>query len=148
MGIGFAWSFDPSSQELLARTDVKLDSIVLALASGAAAVLSLTTGLSSVLVGVMVAVALLPPTAALGLMLGHGRFDLALGAALLLAVNIVAVNLAAKVVLLLKGIQPRTWYEKARARRAMAIYLVGWVATLAVLAAVVYLRNVVVPGTG
>jgi uncharacterized hydrophobic protein (TIGR00341 family) len=148
VAIGFAWSFDPGSHELLARTDVKLDSIVLALASGAAAVLSLTTGLSSVLVGVMVAVALLPPTAALGLMLGHGRLDLALGAALLLAVNIVAVNLAAKVVLLLKGIQPRTWYEKARARRAMAIYLVGWVATLAVLAAVIYLRDAVAPGTG
>ena len=65
--IGFVWPFQLVSRELLARTDVGLDSIALALASGAAAVLSITTGLSSVLVGVMVAVALLPPAAALGL---------------------------------------------------------------------------------
>ena len=69
-----------------------LDSIALALASGAAAVLSLTTGLSSVLVGVMVAVALLPPTATLGIMLGAGHAQLAIGAAILLAVNINLVS--------------------------------------------------------
>ena len=46
-----------------------LDAVALALASGAAAALSLTTGLSSILVGVMVAVALLPPAAAAGLMI-------------------------------------------------------------------------------
>jgi uncharacterized membrane protein len=45
----------------LARTYVGLDSAVLAMASGAAAVTSLTSGIPSILVGVMVAVALLPP---------------------------------------------------------------------------------------
>nr|MBS0020341.1 TIGR00341 family protein [Gammaproteobacteria bacterium] len=59
--IGVIWPFDLASPELLSRTDAQLDSVALALASGAAAVLSLTTGLPSVLVGVMVAVALLPP---------------------------------------------------------------------------------------
>jgi uncharacterized hydrophobic protein (TIGR00341 family) len=71
--IGLFWPLNVSSNELMARTDVGLDSVVLALASGAAAVLSLTTGLPSVLVGVMVAVALLPPTATLGLMLGASQ---------------------------------------------------------------------------
>ena len=61
--IAILWPVDVTSRELLARTDVGLDSVTLALASGAAAVLSITTGLPSVLVGVMVAVALLPPTA-------------------------------------------------------------------------------------
>jgi uncharacterized membrane protein len=46
--------------ELLTRTTVGLDG--LAFPSGAAATLSITTGVSSLLVGVMVAVALLPPT--------------------------------------------------------------------------------------
>lgn len=141
IAIGYAWPFEVTSHELTSRTYAGLDSIVLALASGAAAVLSLTTGLSSVLVGVMVAVALLPPTAAFGLMIGHGQWDLAAGAALLLAVNVVSVNLAAKLVFLLKGIRPRTWYEKARANRAMAIYLIGWLVTLAVLAGVMYARG-------
>ena len=70
MILGFIYPFNLDSHELMARTDVGLGSIVLALASGAAAVVSLTTGLASVLVGVMVAVALLPPTATLGLMIG------------------------------------------------------------------------------
>jgi uncharacterized membrane protein len=125
---------------LIARTVVGLDSVALALASGAAAALSLTTGLSSVLVGVMVAVALLPPAATVGLMFGHGETDLAINAALLLAINIVCVNLASKVVFLAKGISPRTWYEKAKAKRAMVIYILMWLVTLAILIAAVFAR--------
>ena len=79
VAIGYFWPNDISSFELTARTNVGLDSIILALASGAAAALSLTTGLSSVLVGVMVAVALLPPAATFGIMLGQGNFSLAIG---------------------------------------------------------------------
>ncbi|MGV8934606.1 MAG: TIGR00341 family protein [Gallionellaceae bacterium] len=139
--IGLIWPVDIKSHELMARTDVGLDSVALALASGAAAVLSITTGLSSVLVGVMVAVALLPPTAALGLMLGAGQYHYATGAALLLAVNIVCVNLSAKVVFLAKGINPRTWVEKKKANRAMTIYIIIWVVTLLLLMGVIYVRS-------
>jgi uncharacterized hydrophobic protein (TIGR00341 family) len=139
--IGALWPFDPPSRELMALTDVGLDSIALALASGAAAALSLTTGLSSVLVGVMVAVALLPPAATLGLMLGRGLIALATGAALLLAVNVVSVNLACKVVFLMKGIHPRTWWEKKKAKRAMMTYIVVWLLTLIILVCIIYGRQ-------
>lgn len=141
LGIGLIWPVNLGSHELMARTSVGLDSIALALASGAAAVLSITTGLSSVLVGVMVAVALLPPTATLGLMLGAGQYQHAIGAGLLLAVNVVCVNLAAKVVFLAKGIHPRTWWEKKKAARAMTLYLIIWAISLALLIAVIYLRG-------
>ncbi|MCB1882185.1 MAG: TIGR00341 family protein [Gammaproteobacteria bacterium] len=87
--IGLFWPVGLDSQEIMSRTSVGLDDVVLALASGAAAVLSLTTGLSSTLVGVMVAVALLPPTATVGLLLGSGQPALAGGAALMLAVNVI-----------------------------------------------------------
>lgn len=139
--IGLLWPLNFESRELLSRTYVGLDSAALAFASGAAAVLSLTTGLPSVLVGVMVAVALLPPTATLGLMLGAGKFELAIGAALLLAVNIVCVNLAAKVSFLFRGIKPRTWLEKQKARQSMAIYILIWVLSLAVLLVAIYFRQ-------
>lgn len=141
LAIGLVWPVDIRSHELIARTNVGMDSIALALASGAAAVLSITTGLSSVLVGVMVAVALLPPTATLGLMLGAGQYEHALGAGLLLAVNVVCVNLAAKVVFLAKGIHPRTWWERKKAKRAMILYLLIWIASLALLVAVIYARS-------
>ena len=96
LGIGFLWHTDLTSPELMSRTVAGFDTVALALASGAAGALSLTTGLSSTLVGVMVAVALLPPAATIGLMLSQGHASLAIGAALLLAVNIVCVNLASK----------------------------------------------------
>ena len=92
--VGVFWPFDVSSPELAERAEVGLDSVALALASGAAAALSLTTGLSSVLVGVMVAVALLPPAVTLGLMIAHGDIGSAVGAGLLLAINVVCINLA------------------------------------------------------
>ena len=139
--IGKVWPLNFESQELLARTDVGLDSAALAFASGAAAVLSLTTGLPSVLVGVMVAVALLPPTATLGLMVGAGDWELATGAALLLAVNIVCVNLAAKISFLYRGIKPRTWLEKQKARQSMGIYIFIWILSLAILLFAIYLRQ-------
>jgi uncharacterized hydrophobic protein (TIGR00341 family) len=140
-GIGFIWPHDFTSQELMSRTDAGLDSVALALASGAAAALSLTTGLSSVLVGVMVAVALLPPATTLGLMLGIGNTNLAMGAGLLLAVNIVCVNLASKIAFLIKDIHPRTWVEKERAKRAMVIYILAWLVALSILILVIVARR-------
>ena len=137
---GIYWPDELNSPELLARTVVGFGSIALALVSGAAAVLSLASGISSVLVGVMVAVALLPPGATIGIMLGAGRYELAAGAALLLAVNIVCVNLSAKLVFLLKGVQPRTWYEKKKAKYAMIFYIIFWLISLAVLGYIIYLR--------
>jgi uncharacterized membrane protein len=139
--IGLVWSVDQTSHEIGARTDVGLGGVALALASGAAAVLSLTTGLSTTLVGVMVAVALLPPTATLGMLLGGGETRLATGAALLLAVNVVCVLLAAKLVFLLKGVRPRTWIERDRARQSLAVYLTLWVLLLLVLIGVILLRG-------
>jgi uncharacterized hydrophobic protein (TIGR00341 family) len=139
--IGFFWNFENFSPELMSRTIVGIDSAVLALASGAAAALSLTTRLSSVLVGVMVAVALLPPATTLGIMLGKGNFDFAMDAGLLLAVNIVSVNLASKIVFWAKGVSPRTWYEKEKARKAMRIYLIGWFVTLLALMLFIYTRT-------
>ena len=140
MLIGLLWPVNIESQELIARTDVGLDGIALALASGAAAVLSLTTGLSSVLVGVMVAVALLPPTATMGLMLGSGQYGLAMGAGLLLTTNVVCVNLAAKLVFLAKGVKPRTWLEKRKARQSMITYMIFWLSLLLIIIAIIALR--------
>ena len=136
--IGIFWPLNVESRELLARTYVGLDSAVLAMASGAAAVISLTSGIPSILVGVMVAVALLPPAATMGLMLGAGQTDLAYGAAFLLAVNIVAINLSAKLAFLIQGIKPRTWLEKKKAKQSMLSYIIIWVLTLAALLFVIY----------
>jgi uncharacterized hydrophobic protein (TIGR00341 family) len=131
--ISLIYPLDEFSKELSARTVVGLSSAVMALASGAAAALSMTTGLSTVLVGVMVAVAILPPTAALGLMLGYHQYLLAFGAFILLAVNIVCINLSANIVFLVKGINPRTRGEKKKAKKSALVLLSVWLILLAVL---------------
>jgi uncharacterized hydrophobic protein (TIGR00341 family) len=139
--IGFFWPYSLDTVELISRTDVGVDGIVLALASGAAAVLSLASGWSASLVGVMVAVALLPPAATLGLMLGAGQYQNALGAGLLLAVNVVCINLSGKLVFLLKGIKPRTWLEKRKARQSMMTYVIFWLVVLIILIIVMQVRQ-------
>ena len=138
--IGLVWPLNMESGELMGRADVNFGGMAIALASGAAAALSLVTGVSSALVGVMVAVALLPPTAALGLFAGAGQTSLAMGALLLLSVNIVSVNLSAQTVLFWRGVRPRTFYEEKEARIGRIVAGAFWVVTLAILAALMWWR--------
>ncbi len=141
IGIGLLWPGDFDSMELMARTDVAYSSTAIALASGAAASLSLVSGTSSVLVGVMVAVALMPPAVTIGLMLSIGETNHALGAALLLAVNIVCINLSSKLVFLFRGIKPRTWLEAHKAKQSRLLYIGAWVIMLLLLFVTIYFRH-------
>lgn len=127
--------------ELMDRTDVSYDSLALAFAAGAAAVLSMTTGLSSTLVGVMVAVALMPPAVALGLMLGMGEFGNAYGAGLLLAANIVSISLAAQLVFLLKGFKPRTWYMRKKSKQSVKVNITFWLVVMGLLIMLIYVHH-------
>ena len=138
---GLAFHLDSTSAELLARTRLGYDSILLALAAGAAGALSLTTRASSTLVGVMVAVALLPPAVTLGYMLGTAQLHLAAGAAALLAVNVVCVNLSAQLIFLSKGIKPRTWLQRRAANQSIRISLAIACGLLIVLIGIVYWRQ-------
>ena len=78
--LSFVLQIDLQSRELMSRAEVRLDGLALAMAAGGAAALSLTRGQASALVGVMVAAALLPPGAALGLFVGTGHWTLAMRA--------------------------------------------------------------------
>jgi uncharacterized hydrophobic protein (TIGR00341 family) len=130
-----------SGPELLSRTTIGYESIALALAAGAAGAISLTTRLSSILVGVMVAVALMPPAATTGYMLGTERFGLAAGAAALLTLNIVCINLSAQIVFLIEGVKPRTWIEQRAAKVSTLISLTVWSVLLAALIGVIALQD-------
>lgn len=135
--MGFWFDVNFQSNELMSRTVAGLDSIVLALAAGVAAALSIVTGVSAALVGVMVAVALLPPAAAAGLFLGAGEINFFWRSTLLLAVNIVCIMIAAQGVYFYKGVRPRTWVEKKKAGQSTRINLAILVVMLAGLAAII-----------
>ncbi|MEO1536829.1 MAG: TIGR00341 family protein [Pseudomonadota bacterium] len=139
--IGLLWRGDLSADELTSRADVDFTGLAIALASGAAAALSLVAGLSSALVGVMVAVALLPPTSAVGIFLGTGQLAMAGSAAMLLAVNIVSVNLAAQSILFWRGIRPRTFFEDKKARRGRVLSAVLWIILTLLLVGLMWWRT-------
>ena len=142
LGIGFGFALalsvvfplNPESYELISRTVITPEIIALALASGAAAALSLSTGISSALVGVMVAVALLPPSVTSALYLGAGEYDKAAGAALLLGLNVVCAVLSAQLVFVYKGVRPRTWYSQQKASKAVKINATVWIALIIAMA--------------
>jgi uncharacterized hydrophobic protein (TIGR00341 family) len=139
--IGLAFEFRVSNGEIAARTHVGADNVALALASGAAAALSVMTGISGVLVGVMVAAALLPPAVASGLLLGKGALAEASGAGLMLAVNVAAMTMAGQVAFLVQGLRPRTWYRRKAARQSVIISLLFWTSALVILGGLILLRR-------
>ncbi|MAS07972.1 MAG: TIGR00341 family protein [Ahrensia sp.] len=135
--LGVALPFDTSASELAARASVGFETIALALASGVAAALSLTAGAASVLVGVMVAVALMPPATAIGLFLGKMEWLMAGDALLLLAVNLTSIQFSGQIVFLLRGVKPRTRYRQAKVRQAIRLSLAVSGVLLAILAALI-----------
>lgn len=131
--MGLVFPVDPAVPELARRTRVGLSDLALALAAGSAGSLAYTTGLPTAVIGVMVAVALLPPLVVTGLMVGAGEMGMALGAAMLVVTNVTAVNLAGVATFLAQKIRPRSWWEAERARKATRMALVIWLGMLAVL---------------
>ncbi|MEZ5380961.1 MAG: DUF389 domain-containing protein [Microthrixaceae bacterium] len=87
--------------EELSRTEPRLRDLVIALAAGAAGMYSIVRkDLSSVMPGVAIAVALVPPLATIGITAELGEWELARGATLLYVINVLAIVLAAVGVLL------------------------------------------------
>jgi uncharacterized hydrophobic protein (TIGR00341 family) len=141
VGMGVLLPVDLSVDELALRTVIGLPDVVLAAAAGAAGVLSVTRDQATGLVGVMVAVALLPPVVAFGLLLGAGHLGPALQAGLLTGTNIVALNLAAVCTFLALGVRPRDWRDFEQARTSIRVALALWGVALFLLVALLWLRG-------
>ncbi|NIV11538.1 MAG: TIGR00341 family protein, partial [Aliifodinibius sp.] len=92
--MGLVMQVDLESQQLINKTSVSLGDITIALAAGSAGVLAYTRGVPAAIVGVMVAVALLPPLVNVGLLLGAGYTNLAVGSVILTTTNLICINLA------------------------------------------------------
>jgi len=141
VGMGVLLPVDLSVNELALRTVIGLPDVVLAAAAGAAGVLSVTRDQATGLVGVMVAVALLPPVVAFGLLLGAGHLGPALQAGLLTGTNIVALNLAAVCTFLALGVRPRDWHDLEQARTSIRVALALWGVALLLLLAFLWLQG-------
>ncbi|MBX0348966.1 MULTISPECIES: TIGR00341 family protein [Haloarcula] len=110
-------------------------SLVVALGAGAAGVISLTSGVSTALVGVMIAVALIPPAATVGIGIAWGEPLVSLGSGVLLLVNVLSINLAVLVGLWYQGYRPEHWFREGNARSATVKRIGVLVASILVLSA-------------
>lgn len=138
--IGLLYPISPDIPEIAIRTKLTLADIVVALASGAAAAISLTAGQISSIVGVMVSVALLPPLVTWGMLMGSGEWEPAFGAMLLVTANIASLNLAAIATLLLQDVRPTSWWENLKAKKLTKIATGAWVLLLAGLISVIFIK--------
>jgi uncharacterized hydrophobic protein (TIGR00271 family) len=110
--------------EVLSRSSPDVRDLLVALAAGAAgAYATVRRDISGALPGVAVAVALVPPLAASGVLLGRHQASLARGAGLLFATNLFGIILAAAVVFLLTGFVPASRFRMTRGRVLLTLVL-------------------------
>lgn len=113
--------------ELRARTQPTLLDLGVAVVGGIAGVYAIMRKLSGVMVGVAIATALVPPLSTVGFGLATGRFDFALGAALLFLTNTLAIAFAATIVARLNRFGPSLTPQHT------AMQVAGIVVTLGIL---------------
>jgi uncharacterized hydrophobic protein (TIGR00271 family) len=129
-----------SIPQVVERTNPNFLSLFLALGSGLAGAISIMRGAGSALVGVAIAVALIPPAATAGLGIAFGPPGVAIGAGVLVLVNLLAINLSALILFYLAGFRPLDADQFEGVRRSVvsriAIIAVGIAVLSIVLAAV------------
>ncbi len=121
--------------ELQERVSPNVFSLAVALGAGIAGILSLTRGFSEAIVGVMIAAALIPPAAAVGITVAWGMYGAAIGAFVLVIVNVFSINFAALITLWVAGYRPQGLFEVSPTRRPTYTYATVFGAALLVLAA-------------
>lgn len=117
--------------EVLARTRPDVRDLIVAVAAGAAgAYATAREDMSGALPGVAVAVALVPPLAATGILLDADRMVLARGSGLLFLTNLLAIILSALVVFLATGVIPtiRLCFQSSRIAFTTIVIVIATVA--------------------
>ena len=140
VGIGLMVQIDAAMPAITSRTKTGSADILLALAAGSAGALAFTQGLSGAVIGVMVAVALMPPLVVSGMLLGEGCMASALGALLLTISNLICINLSGVATFLIQGVRPRSWWEAEQAKKATWQALLIWLVLLAILGLILWLN--------
>ncbi len=133
----FFWAFPlkEESSELLARTRPDIRDVLIAFFGGAALIIAKTKKgtIASVIFGVAIATALMPPLCTVGFGLAIGKYDYALGAMYLFTINTIFIALATFLVLKLLRF-PMLRYANSIRRKRIA-QLASFIAILAMVPA-------------
>jgi len=129
------------SHQVLSRSNVDFLIILLAITSGAAGAYSLTQDMPETLVGVMMAVSVLPPLVASGIMLSKMMTIQASAAFLLFLINAVCINLSGVVTFAANGIRPMRIWEAKKAKKAFIVSLIILVVSLILMSAAIFVEQ-------
>lgn len=111
--IGSIHNSVPLSKEIIARTDPTLFDLMIAVAGGAAGAIAIVSPqISTAIVGVAIATALVPPLSATGILLARSEWMMAGGAFTLAFTNVVSIQFAFATVLWLNGYRKLTKIEE------------------------------------
>ncbi|MEM9233022.1 MAG: TIGR00341 family protein [Pseudomonadota bacterium] len=105
-GVGLLLNIVTTSAELNERASISLGSLLFAIAAGGAAGVAIQDKSAAPLVGVMVAAALVPAAAAVGVFFAAGLMQEAYGAATLTGLNLLAIVLMSAIIFFVSGIRP------------------------------------------
>jgi uncharacterized hydrophobic protein (TIGR00341 family) len=119
--------------QMAERTNPTFMSLFLALGAGTAGALSVIRSQGSALVGVAIAIALIPPAAASGLGLAWGLPEVSIPAAVLVLVNLLSINVSALIMLWISGFRPVDVKASVSARTAVLTNVMFLVIILAFL---------------
>jgi uncharacterized hydrophobic protein (TIGR00341 family) len=129
-------NIDNLPSQMAERTTLNVLIVGLALASGAAGAYSFAEKKGEILVGVMIAVALVPPAAIVGIGIALLDGDFIIHSGLLLAVNVFCINIAGTLVFWKIGIRPAGFHEMAFSSKDLKKRLAVTLVILIVLGAI------------
>jgi uncharacterized membrane protein len=131
-----------NSAQIVLRSHASFSDILIALVLGLASGLALFVALPELLVGVAIAVALVPPATVAGIGMALEDVGLFAGALTLTFVYLVGLELGTSVMLRIRWVSPRRYYQKGEARVKFA-YSIAILATLfVILGAIIYFLNI------
>jgi uncharacterized hydrophobic protein (TIGR00341 family) len=131
-----------NSAQIVLRSHASFSDILIALVLGLAGGLALFVALPELLVGVAIAVALVPPATVAGIGMALEDVGLFAGALTLTFVYLVGLELGTSVMLRIRWVSPRRYYQKGEARVKFA-YSIAILATLfVILGAIIYFLNI------
>ena len=132
----------PMTSEILSRTQVNDIDVAVSLVLGLAGGMALVSALPEILVGVAVAAALVPPMAVVGLGIGLGEPNIIVGSLLLTLSNLFGLKAGSILALLSKGVSPRKYWEKEKARRHRFYLLMIFLLIVATLSLLIFYATI------
>jgi uncharacterized hydrophobic protein (TIGR00341 family) len=132
-------SLSENTTQIALRTHATLIDILIALILGLAAGLALLVGFPEILVGVAIAVAIVPPAAVTGIGLALFNMNLFLGALVLTLIYLFGLQLGSTLILRIRGVLPRRYYQQTEAKKRSAYSIIVLALLLALLTLIVVL---------